>query len=170
MNVGKSIPSLSDLIGSNERAERFAITFLRLMLGAAFLNGIASRFGLYGKNVGYGNYANYVKYAGEVNSFMPAPTIPFLANAATVAELSFGVLLVLGLWVRWAAYGSAALLAMFGIAMAVSFGIISPLDYSVFSAWAVPWWSPFTKKEKERSRGRPAPRWLHARGNRCQGD
>lgn len=136
MNVSKSIPSLSDLMGSNERAERYAITFLRLMLGAAFLNGIASRFGLYGKNVGYGNYANYVKYAGEVNSFMPASTIPFLANAATVAELIFGVLLVLGLWVRWAAYGSAALLTMFGIAMAVSFGIISPLDYSVFSACA----------------------------------
>jgi uncharacterized membrane protein YphA (DoxX/SURF4 family) len=106
------------------------------MLGAAFLNGIASRFGLYGKNVGYGNYAEYVKYAREVNSFMPAPMIPFLANAATVAELSFGLLLVLGRWVRLAAYGSAALLAMFGIAMAISFGIVSALNYSVFSACA----------------------------------
>jgi len=95
-----------------------------------------SRFGLYGRNVGYGNYANYVKYAGEVNSFMPAFAIPFLANAATVAELSFGLLLVLGLWVRVAAYGSAVLLAMFGIAMGISFGLVSPLDYSVFSACA----------------------------------
>lgn len=110
--------------------------FLRLMLGVAFLNGIASRFGLYGKNVGYGNYANYVKYAGQVNSFMPASMVPFLANAATVAELTFGILLVLGLWVRWAAYGSALLLAVFGVAMAISFGVVSPLDYSVFSACA----------------------------------
>jgi putative oxidoreductase len=131
----KPMPGLGELIG-NERAERYSMIFLRLMLGAAFLNGIASRFGLYGKNVGYGNYANYVKYAGEVNSFMPHSMIPFLANAATVAELSFGLLLILGLWVRWAAYGSALLLAMFGVAMAISFGIVSPLDYSVFSACA----------------------------------
>jgi len=67
---------------------------------------------------------------------MPSWSIPYLANAATVAELSFGLMLVLGLWVRWAAYGSAALLALFGIAMAISFGIVSPLDYSVFSACA----------------------------------
>ncbi len=129
-------PILGRLVGGEERAERFAMAFLRLMLGAAFLNGIASRFGLYGKNVGYGNYANYVKYAGEVNSFLPATAVPFLANAATVAELSLGLLLVSGLWVRWAAYGSAVLLAMFGTAMAISFGIVSPLDYSVFSACA----------------------------------
>jgi len=130
------MPIPGRLLGSQERAERFAMAFLRLMLGAAFLNGIASRFGLYGKNVGYGNYANYVKYASEVNSFLPASIIPFLANAATAAELSLGLLLVFGLWVRWAAYGSAVLLAMFGTAMAISFGLVSPLDYSVFSACA----------------------------------
>jgi uncharacterized membrane protein YphA (DoxX/SURF4 family) len=127
---------LQRLFRDQNRAERWCVILLRVMLGAAFLNGIASRFGLYGNNVGYGNYANYVKYAGEVNSFMPAWAIPFLANAATVAEFGFGSLLVLGLWVRWAAYGSALLLAMFGTAMAISFGLVSPLDYSVFTACA----------------------------------
>jgi hypothetical protein len=34
----------------------------------------------------------------------------------------------------WVALGSAALLILFGTAMAISFGIKSPLDYSVFSA------------------------------------
>ncbi len=136
MMSSRAMPILGRLAGGEERAERYTVKFLRIMLGAAFLNGIASRFGLYGKNVGYGNYANYMKYAGEVNSFMPVSMIPFLANAATVAELTFGLLLVFGLWVRWAAYGSAVLLIMFGIAMAISFGIVSPLDYSVFSACA----------------------------------
>src|SRR5690348_6778131 len=103
------MPILGRLVGGQERAERFAMACLRLMLGAAFLNGIASRFGLYGKNVGYGNYANYMKYAGEVNSFLPASIVPFFANAATAAELSLGLLLVSGLWVRWAAFGSAVL-------------------------------------------------------------
>jgi uncharacterized membrane protein YphA (DoxX/SURF4 family) len=100
------------------------------------LNGIAERFGLYGKDVGYGNYANFVKYTGQVNAFMPAWSIPFLAGAATVAELVLGVLLIAGVWKRWVALGSAALLAIFGTAMAISFGPWSPLDYSVFSASA----------------------------------
>lgn len=119
-----------------DRFERFAIVFARLALAAAFLSGIASRFGLYGPNVGYGNFENFLKYTAQVNSFMPPPTIPFLGWAATVAELSLGVALVLGVYPRIAALSSAILLALFGIAMAISFGITSPLDHSVFAASA----------------------------------
>jgi putative oxidoreductase len=70
---------------------------------------------------------------------MPASTIPFLGWSATFLEFMFGVLLILGLWTRWVALGSAALLVLFGTAMAISFGIKAPLDYSVFSAsaWSV---------------------------------
>jgi putative oxidoreductase len=110
--------------------------FARLALGAAFLSGIASRFGLWGRGVGYGNFANFVRYTAEVNAFMPAATIPFLAWAATVAELGLGILLVLGVWRRRVALASAALLALFGVAMTASMGIKEPLDYSVFSACA----------------------------------
>src|SRR5580692_10502597 len=117
--------------------ERWGIWYARWALGAAFLSGIADRFGWYtGRNVGYGNFAGFVSYTAKVNSFMPAFSIPYLAWAATAAELSLGVLLILGLWPRWVALGSAVLLALFGIAMAISFGIKSPLDYSVFSASA----------------------------------
>jgi len=116
--------------------QRWAVRYARLALGAAFLSGIASRFGLWGEGVGYGNYANFVKATAEVNSFMPAATIPFLAAAATAGELGFGLALVLGLWPRSVAWGSAILLALFGTAMAISGGIKSPLDYSVFSASA----------------------------------
>lgn len=65
---------------------------------------------------------------------MPPSTIPFLAWAATAAELFFGITLILGVWRVWTALGSAGLLILFGTAMAISFGIKSPLDYSVFSA------------------------------------
>jgi putative oxidoreductase len=65
---------------------------------------------------------------------MPSSTIPFLAWAATGAELFFGIALIVGLWRVWVALGSAVLLMLFGTAMAISFGIKSPLDYSVFSA------------------------------------
>jgi uncharacterized membrane protein YphA (DoxX/SURF4 family) len=121
----------------NARWERWGILYLRIALGIAFLSGIADRFGLYrGRNVGYGNFDGFMKYTAQVNSFMPAFTIPFLAWAATVAEFSLGLALILGIWPRWVALGSAVLLALFGIAMAISFGIKSPLDYSVFSASA----------------------------------
>ncbi|MBV8891972.1 MAG: DoxX family protein [Acidobacteria bacterium] len=115
----------------------WAFLYLRLALGVSFLSGIADRFGLYrGRNVGYGNFAGFVQYTAKVNSFMPPSMIPFLAWAATIAEFLFGVALVVGLWVRWAALGSWLLLILFGTAMAISFGIKSPLDYSVFSASA----------------------------------
>lgn len=117
--------------------ERLGILYARLALGASFLSGIADRFGLYsGRNVGYGNFDGFVQYTAKVNSFMPASTIPFLAWAATTAEFSLGLALVLGVWLRWVALGSFVLLVLFGTAMAISFGIKSPLDYSVFSASA----------------------------------
>ena len=112
------------------------VLYARVALGAAFLSGIASRFGLWGANVGYGNFANFIKANAEVNSFMPAFTIPFLAWAATVFELFFGLALIIGIWPRWVSLGSAILLALFGIAMTISGGIKDPLDYSVFSASA----------------------------------
>jgi uncharacterized membrane protein YphA (DoxX/SURF4 family) len=116
--------------------ERWVPLYARLALGAAFLSGVASRFGLWGEGVGYGGFAGFVRYTAEVNAFMPPATIPFLAWAATVAELVLGVALVAGARLRWAALGSAALLLIFGVAMAVSSGIKEPLDYSVFSASA----------------------------------
>jgi uncharacterized membrane protein YphA (DoxX/SURF4 family) len=120
-----------------QKFERLGILYARIALGAAFLSGIADRFGLYtGRNVGYGDFAGFVAYTAKVNSFMPAATIPFLAWAATAAEFSLGVLLILGIWPRWVALASALLLVLFGTAMAISFGIKSPLDYSVFSASA----------------------------------
>jgi putative oxidoreductase len=117
--------------------QRLGLLYARIALGAAFLSGIADRFGLYwGRNVGYGNFDGFLSYTAKVNSFMPAATIPFLAWTATAAELFLGIALILGIWPRWVALGSALLLVLFGTAMAISFGIKSPLDYSVFSASA----------------------------------
>jgi putative oxidoreductase len=130
-------PAKSEATLRNIDWQRVGILYARLALGASFLSGIADRFGLYsGRNVGYGNFDGFMQYTAKVNSFMPASTIPFLAWAATVAELSLGLALVLGVWLRWVALGSSVLLVLFGTAMAISFGVKSPLDYSVFSASA----------------------------------
>lgn len=116
--------------------ERLGILYVRIALGSAFLSPVADRFGLWGKHASWGNFANFTRYVAQVNSFMPAFTVPLLAWGATAAEITLGILLILGVWPRWAALGSAILLFLFGAAMAISFGIKSPLDYSVFSASA----------------------------------
>lgn len=130
-------PQPASKLFRTQKFEQLGILYARVALGAAFLSGIADRFGLYtGRNVGYGDFAGFEAYTAKVNSFMPASTIPFLAWAATVAEFTLGIALILGIWPRWVALGSALLLVLFGTAMAISFGIKSPLDYSVFSASA----------------------------------
>lgn len=119
-----------------ESWERLGILYVRIALGSAFLSPVADRFGLWGKHASWGSFANFTRYVAQVDSFMPAFTIPFLAWAATAAETTLGILLLLGIWPRWVALGSATLLFLFGTSMAISFGIKSPLDYSVFSASA----------------------------------
>lgn len=116
-------------------AERFARLYARLVLGAAFLSAVAARFGLW-RDRGPHPFAQFIQYTAGVNSFLPAAAIPFLAVAATIAETTLGIALMAGIRMRWTALASAVLLAIFGSAMAISFGIKSPLDYSVFSASA----------------------------------
>lgn len=117
------------------KSNRLVLLYARLALGAAFLSAVAARFGLW-MDRGPHPFAEFIKYTGEVNSFLPAATYPFLAVAATIAETTIGIALIAGFRLRWTAFAAAILLAMFGTAMAISSGIKSPLDYSVYSASA----------------------------------
>lgn len=114
--------------------ESLGVLYARIALGTAFLSAVASRFGLWDKTLDLKHFSKFMQYAAEVNSFMPRATIPYIAWSATVAETSLGILLILGLWPRWVSLAAAVLLAIFGTAMAISFGLQSPMDYSVFSA------------------------------------
>ncbi len=113
---------------------RVGVLYARIALGTAFLSAVASRFGLWDRTLDQNHFARFIEYAAQVNSFLPLAVIPYVAVAATVAETSLGILLILGLWLGWVSLASALLLAMFGTAMAISFGLQSPMDYSVFSA------------------------------------
>jgi putative oxidoreductase len=112
--------------------ERWAAGYARIALAAAFLSAVAARLTPWGR----GDFAAFESYTAQVNSFMPAFTIPFLARAATVLELVLGIALLVGVKLRWVAGGAALLLLLFATAMAISFGLKEPLDYSVFSASA----------------------------------
>jgi uncharacterized membrane protein YphA (DoxX/SURF4 family) len=114
--------------------QRAGILYARIALGAAFLSAVASRFGLWDRTLDLKHFLNFIEYTAEVNSFLPRAIIPGVAVLATVCETSLGILLIMGLWPRWVSLASAVLLALFATAMAISFGLKSPMDYSVFSA------------------------------------
>jgi len=114
--------------------------FTRLAVGIGFLSAVCDRFGLWGPhgaaNVGWGDFAHFTMYTAQVNSFLPSRLAPTLAIISTIFESLFGAALVLGLFTRLAAFGSACLLAIFAFSMTISFGVKAPLDYSVFAACA----------------------------------
>jgi putative oxidoreductase len=116
--------------------QRVAPVYARIALAAAFLSAVAARFGLWSGRGFRASFDRFVDYTAQVNSFMPAATIPSLAWAATALELSLGVALLVGLRLRWIGLAASGLLVLFGLAMAISFGVKEPLDYSVFSASA----------------------------------
>ena len=116
--------------------ENWAAWYARLAVAAAFLSAVAGRFGLWTGHLNWDNFARFINRTAELNPFMPPATIPFLAWGATIAETSLAMALIAGIALRWAAFGSALLLFWFGTAMALTAGLKSPLDYSVFSGSA----------------------------------
>jgi putative oxidoreductase len=110
-----------------------ASLLLRFGLGVTLLSAVADRFGIWNEEVSsWGNWDAFLEYTATVNSFAPEGIIPFLAISATVLEIIIGILLIIGYKIRWAALGAALLTFMFALTMAYSFGVKSPLDYSVF--------------------------------------
>lgn len=136
--AGRAQPSQSSSVLARLEAmnwNRIACLYVRIALAAAFLSAVAGRFGIW-NGEGLRHFSTFFQRTAEVNSFMPSWTIHPLAYLATGAEIFFAFALLAGIWPRWIALGAALLLAMFATAMAISFGIKEPLDYSVYSASA----------------------------------
>ncbi len=114
--------------------------FLRLGLAAGLLSAVADRFGLWGSpgapNVAWGEWSVFVDYVATLNWFAPAPLIPPLAWAATLAETLFALGLLVGWRLRWFALASGLLLLSFALAMTIALGVKAPLNFSVFAAAA----------------------------------
>lgn len=114
--------------------------YLRLAMGSGFTYLGLDRLGAWGPNgkpwVSWGDWRHFSAYAHEVMGFLPGGLAEVLAVIATIAEISIGILLLLGLFTRQAAIGSGVLTASFAVAMAISYGITSPVNYSVFTVSA----------------------------------
>ncbi|MBP1167652.1 MAG: DoxX family membrane protein [Chryseobacterium culicis] len=107
-----------------------AIFLLRITLAFGFLSAVASRLNLWGNQSSGWN--NFVKYTAEINSFLPQSWAAGIAVLSTTAELSIGVLLLLGFQIKKTAWSASILTLFFAVAMSISSGIKEPLDYSVF--------------------------------------
>jgi uncharacterized membrane protein YphA (DoxX/SURF4 family) len=110
---------------------------LRISLAIAFLSAVADRLGLWGPpgtaNVDWGDLAHFNTYVAQLNWFLPAPVIPMVGWAATIAEVLLGLGLLIGWRLRWVALASALLLFLFAATMVIGLGLKAPLNYSVFT-------------------------------------
>lgn len=114
--------------------------FGRLALGLSFLSAVMDRLGYWGTpgepNVAWGNWANFLDYTHLLLPYVSKTLSDAAGLTATVLEVLFGILLIVGYRTRWVAFGSSMLLLIFGLSMMVFMGFKTPFDYSVLSASA----------------------------------
>src|SRR4051812_15882320 len=122
------------------RSTELAAVFLRLALAAGFLSAVADRFGLWGPagtpGVGWGGFAPFLNYTGQLLWFLPAGLVPAAGWAATGLEFALAVGLLVGVRLRAVALATGVLLAVFAVVMTIALGPEPPLSYSVWSAAA----------------------------------
>jgi putative oxidoreductase len=114
-----------------KKYQGLATILLRFALAAGLLSAVGSRLSLWGSHSS--GWASFLDYTKSINSYAPASLIPFLAIMSTILETGFAILLLIGYKTRWAALGISLLTLIFALAMAYSFGLKEPLDYSVFA-------------------------------------
>ena len=118
----------------------FAQIFLRLALGIAFIYAVLDRIGWLGpadgKNIAWGNWEAFLDYTHILLPVLNRAQSDIFGWIATIAEVAFGILLIIGYKTRLAALGSFSLLLGFGVCMTLSLGLKAPFNYSVFSASA----------------------------------
>ena len=110
--------------------------FLRIALAVTMLSAVADRFGFWGSNSAWGNWATFEDYTKTLTYFLPNTFSKIAAYFATFCEILFSILLLIGFKTKITAYSTGFLLLSFGIAMTISLGIKAPLDYSVWTSVA----------------------------------
>lgn len=110
--------------------------YLRLALGIGFPSAVADRFGWWEPpgtpNVAWGRFGNFLAYTAKLNPWFPRGWIPAIGWAATVCEICFVLMLIIGYRSRLAAVLSGLLTLAFAIGMVCGIGFHAPLSYSVF--------------------------------------
>ena len=113
-----------------KKYQHLGTLLLRIVMAATFLSAVASRLNLWGNQSS--GWDGFISYTAEVLSFIPHSLISFFAIVSTVLETLFALMLIAGFKTRIAAIGATCLTLSFALSMSYSFGVKSPLDYSVF--------------------------------------
>lgn len=113
---------------------RYLSVPLRLALAASYLSSVTSRFGFWGEDVGWGNYAAFLEYTAKVNPYLPLAWVPAVGRIVDSAEILLALLLIVGFRIRETAVLSGVMLFLFAFGMNLGVGVISTLDHSVYTA------------------------------------
>lgn len=109
---------------------------LRLALGIGFILPVLDRIGALGapgsNGVGWGNWSNFTDYTHSLIPYVNRSLASVAGFIATIAEVLFSILLIIGYKTKWAAYGSFALTLIFALSMFFFSNYRAPFNYSVF--------------------------------------
>lgn len=109
--------------------------FLRLGVGVGFLSAVADRMGYWPAEISaWGNWENFIAYTNIINPWFPDSFVEPIGLIATIAEVLFGLFLIIGFRTEFIAKLSGYLILIFGLSIAFSTGLKGALDYSVFAA------------------------------------
>ncbi|HEY3609791.1 MAG TPA: DoxX family membrane protein [Pseudonocardiaceae bacterium] len=115
---------------------RWLTVVVRLVMATEFLLAVADRFGILGPagspGTSWGDFTHFVAYTRTMTTFLPAGLAPTLAVLATVAEITLGSALLLGVRLRLAALGSAVLLGTYALCMTATLPLAQQFHYTVF--------------------------------------
>lgn len=126
----------SSLHSSIKNLQPFAQLFLRLALGIGFIWPVMDRLGWLGVpgegSVAWGSWDNFVTYTNTLVPFLNRGLANISALIATVAEITFGICLIVGFKIRIVALCSSILTIIFALCMAIFVSPDAPLNYPVF--------------------------------------
>lgn len=114
----------------------FAQLLLRFSLGIGFLLPVLDRMGYFGnpgtQNVFWGDWTSFVAYTNLLMPYLNLQVASYFSFVATVLEVVFSILLIIGYKTRLAAYGSFMLTLMFALSMMFFLHFRAPFNSSVF--------------------------------------
>lgn len=104
----------------------------RVAISVTLFSAVADRFGYWGDQSTWGNWANFEAYTGQLLFFLPHSMVAVAAVIATILEIAFGILLLIGYKTKLVAILTGSLLVLFGASMVLALGLKPTLDYSVW--------------------------------------
>lgn len=116
--------------------QRYIQLFVRIAVATAFLSAVADRLGFWGEpgsqNASWGDWEHFLNYSNKLNFYVSPKIGELFAIIATVLEVVFAFLLLIGYKTKTVSVASGILLALFAVSMTMALGIKSTFTYSVW--------------------------------------